>query len=96
MASIIHLGKSGLPTKAITDDDLDRIATCIRSLWEATPLMYAIYDQACRQSLSTMLVTKAAEEKEYAKVCFLSLNFIKNTTAHVLSVKREEDSACSS
>lgn len=91
MASIVHLGKSGLPTKvkitslhqedhlsdaliiplclqAITDDDLDRISTCIRSLWEATPLMFEIYNKACRQSLSDMLATKAAEEREYAKV----------------------------
>merc|ERR1711976_423944 len=67
MASIIHLGKSGLPAKTITDDDLDRIATCIRSLWEQSPLMFDIYTNACRQSLSDMLTIKAAEEKEYAK-----------------------------
>ncbi|KAL3881649.1 hypothetical protein ACJMK2_028061 [Sinanodonta woodiana] len=64
MATIIHLGKSGLATKPITDDDLDRIATCLRVLSEQTPLMNEIFNRSCRQSLSLMLAAKQAEEKE--------------------------------
>ncbi|XP_022295702.2 coatomer subunit beta-like [Crassostrea virginica] len=64
MAAIIHLGKSGLPTKPITDDDVDRIATCLKVLAEKTPLMGEIFNRDCRQSLSMMLAAKMEEEKE--------------------------------
>lgn len=64
MAAIIHLGKSGLPTKPITDDDVDRIATCLKVLAEKTPLMGEIFNTDCRQSLSLMLAAKMEEEKE--------------------------------
>ena len=30
LASVLHLGKSGLPTKAITNDDADRISLCLK------------------------------------------------------------------
>lgn len=64
MASIIHFGKSGLPTKPMTDDDLDRIATCLRVLAERSPLMNEIFNSSCRESLSMMLTAKAEEDKE--------------------------------
>ena len=64
MASIIHFGKSGLPTKPMTDDDLDRIATCLRVLAERIPLMNEIFNSSCRESLSMMLAAKADEDKE--------------------------------
>lgn len=64
MASIIHFGKSGLPTKPMTDDDLDRIATCLRVLAERSPLMNEIFNSSCRESLSMMLAAKAEEDKE--------------------------------
>lgn len=64
MASIIHFGKSGLPTKPMTDDDLDRIATCLRVLAERSPLMNEIFNSSCRESLSMMLAAKADEDKE--------------------------------
>lgn len=67
MATIIHLGKSGLPTKPITDDDLDRIATCLKILAEKSPLMEEIFNKDCRESLSTMLAAKLEEEKETLK-----------------------------
>ena len=31
LASILHLGRSGLPAKPITEDDADRIALCIKA-----------------------------------------------------------------
>lgn len=68
MATILHLGKSGLPTKPITDDDVDRIATCIRVLAEKSPLMFQVFNDLCRQSLSVMLSVKVEEEKEYQKL----------------------------
>lgn len=64
MATVLHLGKSGIPTKPITDDDVDRIATCLRVLAEQSPLMMEIYTAASRHSLSLMLAAKMAEEKE--------------------------------
>ena len=30
LASVLHLGQSGLPSKAITNDDADRIALCLK------------------------------------------------------------------
>ncbi|KAL4233382.1 Coatomer subunit beta [Mactra antiquata] len=67
MATVLHLGKSGIPTKPITDDDVDRIATCLRVLAEQSPLMTDIYNTASRNSLSLMLAAKMAEEKEAQK-----------------------------
>ncbi|XP_045198148.1 coatomer subunit beta-like [Mercenaria mercenaria] len=64
MATVLHLGKSGIPTKPITDDDVDRIATCLRVLSEQSPLMTEIFNTASRNSLSLMLQAKMAEEKE--------------------------------
>ena len=52
----------------MTDDDLDRIATCIRVLAERTPLMNDIFNDSCRESLSMMLASKVEEEKEQQRV----------------------------
>ena len=52
----------------ITDDDVDRISTCIRVLAEHSPLMYSIFNEQCRQSLSTMLSAKAEEDKLFQLV----------------------------
>lgn len=67
MTSIIHLGKSGLTTKSINDDDLERISLCLKVLAERSPLMIKIFNLDCRESLSTMLTTKIEEEKETEK-----------------------------
>ena len=53
----------------ITDDDVDRIAMCLRVLAEKLPMMHGIFTDSCRESLAAMLHTKAEEEKEYQKVC---------------------------
>ncbi|XP_013919922.1 PREDICTED: coatomer subunit beta [Thamnophis sirtalis] len=63
MASILHLGKSSLPKKPITDDDVDRISLCLKVLSECSPLMNDIFNKECRQSLSHMLSAKLEEEK---------------------------------
>jgi len=67
MATVIHFGKSGLPTKPITDDDVDRISLCLRVLAERAPMMHTIFTENCRASLSSMLAAKAEEEKESQK-----------------------------
>lgn len=60
MASIVHLGKSGLPKTAITEDDLDRLSLCIRLLADQCPFAATIYLDNCRQSLDMMLQVCAA------------------------------------
>ncbi|XP_054581097.1 coatomer subunit beta isoform X4 [Eptesicus fuscus] len=63
MATVLHLGKSSLPKKPITDDDVDRISLCLKVLSECSPLMNDIFNKECRQSLSHMLSAKLEEEK---------------------------------
>lgn len=62
LSSVLHLGRSGLPTKAITDDDEDRISLCLKVLSESLPLMTEIFNESCRESLSALLAVKTAEE----------------------------------
>lgn len=57
----------------ITDDDVDRIATCLKVLAEKTPLMGEIFNTDCRQSLSLMLAAKMEEEKELQRVNIASI-----------------------
>ena len=54
--------------QAITDDDVDRMAMCIRVLAEQSPKMFDIFTHLCRESLSVMLTAKADEEKQFNKV----------------------------
>ncbi|RMX42493.1 hypothetical protein pdam_00020420 [Pocillopora damicornis] len=68
MASILHLGKSGLPKKIITDDDVDRISLCVRVVAERVPVMKNIFTVECRNSLSSMLdADKRVEEEKLTK-----------------------------
>ncbi|KAG5881682.1 hypothetical protein JTB14_002167 [Gonioctena quinquepunctata] len=62
MAGIIHLGKSGLPTKPITNDDKDHILFCLRVLSDRTASIIHIFTEYCRQALNDMLVAKETEE----------------------------------
>lgn len=62
LAGIIHLGKSGLPTKAITNDDTDHILFCLRVLSDRTPPIIKVFNDFCRQALNDMLVAKEIEE----------------------------------
>ncbi|XP_016341253.1 coatomer subunit beta-like [Sinocyclocheilus anshuiensis] len=63
MATVLHLGKSSLPKKPITDDDVDRISLCLKVLSECSPLMNDIFNKECRRSLSHMLAVRLEEEK---------------------------------
>ena len=55
------------PLQPITDDDVDRIALCLRVLAERAPMMQDIFTDKCRNSLSSMLAAKVAEERETQK-----------------------------
>jgi len=62
MASILNLGKSGLPVKNMTNDDSERILVCLRVLSSKVTGITNIFTQDCRQALSTMLTAKAEQE----------------------------------
>ncbi len=48
-------GRSGLPSKPITEDDADRIAFCLKVLSEQSGSVVEIFDKDCRVALGGML-----------------------------------------
>lgn len=62
IAGIIHLGKSGLPTKAITNDDRDRLLFCLRVLSDRGSTIIKIFNEQCRTALNEMLLAKELED----------------------------------
>ncbi|XP_059482364.1 coatomer subunit beta isoform X2 [Neocloeon triangulifer] len=64
LASVIHLGRSGLPTKAITNDDADRLWLCLRVLSnnDRPAQIATVFERECRRALATMLAAQADEE----------------------------------
>ncbi len=66
----------------ITDDDVDRIAMCLRVLAEKLPMMHGIFTDSCRESLAAMLHAKAEEEKEYQKVGYHKYEVTSNDVDH--------------
>lgn len=70
MSSILHLGKSGLPTKAITNDDTDRIFFCLKTLSHRSPDIVYIFRTACRDALANMLKAHHEEEEQTQKTKF--------------------------
>ncbi|KAK6637472.1 Coatomer subunit beta [Polyplax serrata] len=68
MSSILHLGKSGIPSKAITNDDADRLLLCLRVLSDTNPQIESIFNEKCRQALSIMLVANALQESSLQKL----------------------------
>ncbi|XP_014207629.1 coatomer subunit beta [Copidosoma floridanum] len=67
MSSLLQLGRSGLPTKAMTHDDAERISLCLRSLACPTPLVQKVFTEGCRDALSKMLAAKAEEDQQTQK-----------------------------
>ncbi|XP_047003806.1 coatomer subunit beta [Schistocerca americana] len=67
MASVLHLGKSGLPSKAMTNDDADRLFLCLKVLSDKSPVIVGIFNEHCRKALSNMLAAKAEEEASTQK-----------------------------
>ncbi|XP_011145813.1 coatomer subunit beta [Harpegnathos saltator] len=67
MSSVLQLGRSGLPIKAMTHDDAERISLCLRSLACPTPLVQKVFTEGCRDALSRMLAAKAEEDSQNQK-----------------------------
>lgn len=67
LSSILHLGRSGIPTKSITNDDADRIYICLKTLGERTPEITDIFKLLCRDALAKMLDAHQAEEQQNQK-----------------------------
>lgn len=67
-SSVLHLGKSGIPSKAITNDDADRLLLCLRVLSDANREIETIFSEKCRKALSVMLVANALQESSLQKV----------------------------
>ena len=59
LSSVLHLGRSGLPTKPITEDDFDRIVTCLKILSEQSndrnEMVGSVFQKDCRSALDEML-----------------------------------------
>ncbi|XP_053984632.1 coatomer subunit beta [Hylaeus volcanicus] len=67
MSSVLQLGRSGLPTKAMTHDDAERLSLCLRALACPTPLVQKVFTEGCRDALGRMLTAKAEEDSQNQK-----------------------------
>lgn len=67
MSSILHLGKSGFPSKPITNDDMDRIFICLRTLSERTPEAIEVFKCYSRRALGNMLDAQHQEDERVLK-----------------------------
>lgn len=67
MSSILHLGKSGFPSKPITNDDADRIMICLRTLSERKIEAAAVFMRDCRIALGKMLDAQLEEDQRVLK-----------------------------
>ncbi|XP_076293968.1 coatomer subunit beta isoform X1 [Lasioglossum baleicum] len=70
MTSVLQLGRSGLPTKAMTHDDAERLSLCLRSLACPTPLVQKVFTEGCREALGRMLTAKVEEDSQNQKSTF--------------------------
>eukprot|EP01134_Creolimax_fragrantissima_P005786 CFRG5786T1 len=66
MASIMHLGKSGLPAQAIGFDTYERVSVCFRCLAEPTPSTSEIFTVECRRALKELLSKITSEQNAEA------------------------------
>lgn len=78
IASILHLGKSGLPCKVLSNDDHERMLFCIRVLSERCTPIVKIFTNDCRSALASMLTAKQNEEN--------TLNKVKEKSVHSIQV----------
>ena len=67
MASIMHFGKSGMPKKAINEDDYEAINLCLRVLSEKLSITVNCFGTESFNALTNMLNSKGIEEKELEK-----------------------------
>lgn len=64
VSSMLHLGRSGIPTAPIDEDSYARIMSCLRVLSEPAPEVKEVFESLCHDSFAEMLSaeTKAVEE----------------------------------
>ena len=67
LASILHLGKSGLPTTAIDEDSNERILVAVKVLSDPSAEVIAAFTTASHEQFVHML-TITNEQKEKSKV----------------------------
>ncbi|CBY11196.1 unnamed protein product [Oikopleura dioica] len=67
MTSVLHLGRSGYAKKPIAEDDACRIVACIKVLSNPKPQTTQIFAVESRNSLSTLLASKAKYQKHSVK-----------------------------
>lgn len=67
LSAVLHLGRSGFPTKPITNDDADRIHVCLRTLNSRSPEITDIFKVLCREALANMLDAQHEEEQQAIK-----------------------------
>lgn len=67
LSAILHVGRSGFPSKQITNDDADRIFICLRTLSERSTEIVDIFKLLCRDALAKMLDAHQAEEQQTQK-----------------------------
>ena len=62
IASVLRLGTSGLPEKAITKDDEDRLQLCLKVLSDKNSLLCSVFSSECRDALGQMLEATVSSE----------------------------------
>ena len=62
ISAIMHLGASGLPDKAITRDDSDRLQLCLKVLCDRSSLLRQVFTGDCREALGSMLEAQVQVE----------------------------------
>jgi len=62
ISAIMHLGSSGLPEKAITRDDSDRLQLCLKVLCDRSSLLRQVFTGDCREALGSMLEAQVQVE----------------------------------
>merc|ERR1712227_463057 len=62
IASVLRLGTSGLPEKAITKDDEDRLQLCLKVLSDKNSLLCTVFSSECRDALGQMLDATVSSE----------------------------------
>ena len=83
MSSILQLGRSGLPSKAMTHDDAERVSLCLRSLACPNPVAQKVFTEGCREALGRMLTAKADEDSQNQKVSFFHLSYLYCKLLHL-------------
>lgn len=58
ISGLIHLGKSGLPTKSITADDTTHLLFSLHTLASRSPSITSIFTAECRRALHDMLAAR--------------------------------------